>query len=230
MNIAFVPVRCGSKSIPLKNIKEFCGKPLVYWVLDALQNSKSIDVVYVATDCDEIRDVVNDFNLSKVNIYNREKENSNDIVMPDAVMLEFIDNNNFSDDDLFLLVQATSPLTRSVDFDEALSKFIVEKSDSLLTCSRMKRFFWDDNNEPINYSYLSRPRRQDYIGILLENGAFYISNIFNIKKYKNRLGGKISIFEMEEYTAIEVDEEHDWEIAENTMYKFILNNKEINDY
>ena len=43
---------------------------------------------------------------------------------------------------------------------------------------------------------------------------------------ENRLGGKISIFEMEEYTGIELDEDHDWEIAENIMYKFILSKKE----
>ena len=43
MNIAFIPVRCGSKSIPFKNIKEFCGKPLVYWNLEALEKSNNID-------------------------------------------------------------------------------------------------------------------------------------------------------------------------------------------
>lgn len=55
MIIAFVPVRCRSKSIPFKNIKEFCGKPLVYWNLEALQNSSSIDKIFVATDCEEIK-------------------------------------------------------------------------------------------------------------------------------------------------------------------------------
>ena len=43
MNIAFIPVRGGSKSIPLKNIKAFCGKPLVYWTILSLQNSINID-------------------------------------------------------------------------------------------------------------------------------------------------------------------------------------------
>ena len=46
MNVAFIPVRCGSKSIPFKNIKDFCGKPLVYWNLLALQKSKNIDEGY----------------------------------------------------------------------------------------------------------------------------------------------------------------------------------------
>lgn len=74
MNIAFIPVRCGSKSIAFKNIKEFCGKPLVYWNLEALQNSQNIDDIFVATDCKEIKDIINNFNLSKVKVYNREAE------------------------------------------------------------------------------------------------------------------------------------------------------------
>ena len=55
MNIAFIPARCGSESIPFKNIKIICGKPLIYWALLALTKSKNIDQIYVATDCDEIK-------------------------------------------------------------------------------------------------------------------------------------------------------------------------------
>ena len=55
--IAFVPVRGGSKSIPLKNIKDFCGKPLVYWVLCSLQNSL-VDKIIVSTDSIQIESMV----------------------------------------------------------------------------------------------------------------------------------------------------------------------------
>jgi N-acylneuraminate cytidylyltransferase len=90
---------------------------------------------------------------------------------------------------------------------------------------RTKRFFWNENGTPINYDYKNRPRRQDFDGMLMENGAFYISSIGNIKKYKNRLSGKIAIYEMPEYTAIEIDEEDDWIIAEKLMQKYILQPK-----
>ena len=132
MNIAFIPVRCGSKSIPFKNIKEFCGKPLVYWNLQALENSKNIDNIFVATDCNEIKDVVNSFGFSKVEVYDREKENASDSASTESVMLEFINKQIFANDDLFFLVQATSPLTQTKDFDEALEKLKVEKEDYLL--------------------------------------------------------------------------------------------------
>lgn len=225
MNIAFIPVRCGSKSIPFKNIKEFCGKPLVYWNLEALEKSNNIDEIFVATDCKEIKDIVNSFGFSKVKVYDRDKENASDTASTESVMLEFINKQNFKDNDLFFLVQATSPLTQTKDFDKALETLKNENADSLLTCIRTKRFFWDKNANPINYDFTNRPRRQDFDGLFMENGAFYINSIGNIKKDKNRLSGKIAIYEMEEFTAVEIDEEDDWLIAEKMMYKYILSKR-----
>lgn len=225
MTIAFIPVRCGSKSIPLKNIKEFCGKPLVYWNLEALQNSSNIDKIFVATDCEKIKCVVNSFGFSKVEVYDREAQNANDTASTESVMLEFISKQNFNDNDLFFLVQATSPLTQTKDFDEALELLKGQKADSLLTCVRTKRFFWNQNGTPFNYDYRNRPRRQDFDGMLMENGAFYINTIANIIKDQNRLSGKIAIYEMEEFKAIEIDEVDDWMVAEKVMEKYILKGK-----
>jgi len=170
MTIAFIPVRCGSKSIPFKNIKSFCGKPLVYWNLKALQDSKNIDQIIVATDCDQIKEVVKSFSLSKVIIYDRESENAKDTSSTESVMLEFLSKHQFENNDLFILVQATSPLTQTKDFDRALELLLSSKADSLLTCVRTKRFFWNENGKPLNYDYTNRPRRQEFDGLLMENG------------------------------------------------------------
>ena len=226
MNIAFIPVRCGSKSIPFKNIKKFCGKPLVYWNLLALNNSLNIDKIYVATDCKEIKKVVEDFQFSKVRVYDRDIENANDIATTESVMLEFINKNSFNGNDLFFLVQATSPLTQTKDFDKALKKLDIEKADSLLTCVKTKRFYWNNEGIPLNYDYKNRPRRQEFEGLFMENGAFYINSIEGIKKSQNRLSGKITIYEMEEFTSVEIDEEDDWLIAESLMKKYILKNSD----
>ena len=80
MAVAFVPVRGGSKSIPLKNIKNFCGRPLVYWVLSALEPVTDISDIIVATDSDEIEKVVIGLGLSKVKIYRRTREDRKSVV------------------------------------------------------------------------------------------------------------------------------------------------------
>ena len=224
MNIAFVPARCGSQTIPFKNIKIICGKPLIYWALLALTESKSIDQIYVATDCDEIKDVVVDFNFEKVQIFDRCDVNASNTASTESVMLEFLDGMNFSEEDLFILVQATTPFTSSDDFDNAIN--IIRSNseiDSLLSCVESKRFFWTKDGNAINYNYYKRPLRQDFDGLLMENGAFYINTVENIYKYKNRLSGNIHPYVMPEYTAIEADEEDDWLIIEQLMYKYIIN-------
>jgi N-acylneuraminate cytidylyltransferase len=223
--ITFIPVRGGSKSIPLKNIKDFCGKPLVYWNIAALQNCSKVDEIVVATDSEEIRKTVNDFDFDKVKIYNRSDENASDTASTESVMLEYINSANLSKDDIFMLVQATSPLTETKHFDEALSIYLQNKYDSMLTCVRNYRFFWNEDGTSKNYDYRNRPRRQNFKGELMENGAFYINSVGNILKDKNRLSGKIGIYEMPEYTAAEIDEPDDWTILESLMYKHVLSKR-----
>lgn len=225
MIIAFIPVRGGSKSIPLKNIKPFCGKPLVCWNIEALEACRTIDKVIVATDSKEIEDVVTIRHYSKTTIYHRSAENASDTASTESVMLEYINNAKMRDDDVFMLVQATSPLTQTQHFAEALKVYASGEYDSMLSCVRNKRFFWNENGSPLNYDYRNRPRRQEFAGMMMENGAFYINLAGNILRDKNRLSGRIGIYEMPEYTATEIDEPDDWMILEQLMYRHVLSLK-----
>ncbi|MDR1738416.1 MAG: acylneuraminate cytidylyltransferase, partial [Candidatus Symbiothrix sp.] len=210
------------KSIPLKNIKDFCGKPLVYWNVAALQNCSKVDEIVVATDSDEIKSTVKGFCFGKVKIFDRSAENASDTASTESVMIEYLNQANYRSDDIFMLVQATSPLTETKHFDEALNIYAQGKYDSMLTCVRNYRFFWDEDGTSRNYDYRNRPRRQNFVGELMENGAFYINTVGNILKDKNRLSGKIGIYEMPEYTATEIDEPDDWTVLENLMRKYVL--------
>lgn len=221
MNIGFIPIRCGSKSIPDKNIKTINGKPLVYWAAKALAHAQSVDRVIVASDSDAYLSLVLSFNLPKVLPYLRQAENAEDSASTESVMLEYLSTADVHEDDFFILAQATSPFITSNQIDTAFNQMMAEKSDSLLSCVRTKRFFWQSNGTPVNYDYKNRPRRQDFDGLFMENGAFYINSVGRILKDKNRLSGGISIYEMPEYSAIEIDEESDWLIAETLMRKYI---------
>lgn len=220
--IAFIPVRGGSKSIPLKNIKPFCGKPLVCWNIEALENCPEVDEVIVATDSDAIWTTVEKQNYKKTTLYRRSAENACDTASTESVMLEYIHNANLAEDNIFMLVQATSPLTESIHFSEALQMYAKGEYDSIITCVRNFRFFWNEDGTSMNYNYMNRPRRQNFKGMLMENGAFYINTVKNILGNGNRLGGKIGIYEMPEYTATEIDEPDDWIILENLMRKHVL--------
>lgn len=217
---AFIPVRGGSKSIPLKNIKPFCGKPLVYWAARAANDASGVDRVIIASDSREILDTAGSFGLEKVRLYERDPENAQDGSSTESVMLEYIRSVGLGDDEVFILVQATSPLTTARNIDEALRLYHGGGYDSLLTCSRTKRFFWNQDGTPINYDYRARPRRQDFDGTLMENGAFYVSTVKAIRESGCRLSGKIGVYEMPEYCGVEIDEPSDWGTAEELMRKY----------
>lgn len=227
--IAFIPARCGSKSIHLKNIRPFCGKPLIYWCLKALEGSKQIDKIVVATDCEEIIACVNSFNLNKVSIYHRVKDNAKDTSSTEDVILEFINSGKSKKDDLLFLVQVTNPFSTSKDFDSAIDQLKNTEIDSLLSCSRVKRFLWTEKGVPLNYQYEERPRRQDFSGTMMENGAFYLNSVGNILEHQNRLSGRIGIYEMPPFAELELDEEDDWLQGEYLMQKYLQPKPDVSD-
>lgn len=227
MNVAFIPVRGGSKSIPLKNIKPISSRPLVYWTVKAACGCKYIDKVYVATDSDRIKDTVNSFKtgqeadlFAKVEVIGRSVESASDTASTEFVMLEFAESYEF---DNIALVQATSPLLQSTDLDRGFKVFNEEGTDSVLSVALQKRFHWVNDEKgfthPTNYDVFNRPLRQEFDGYLVENGAFYITSKADLIRSQNRVSGNIKAVEMNEDTFFEIDEPSDWVIIEALMKK-----------
>ncbi|MDC3130504.1 acylneuraminate cytidylyltransferase [Bacteroidota bacterium] len=212
--IAFVPARANSKSIKNKNIKLFCGKPLIYWVLKELHLS-NVDKVVLATDSNLIKEIATSFEFSKLEVFDRSRENAEDSSSTESVMLEYILNSKINKKFTFLLAQATSPFTKSFHFNQAID--LHKKYDSVLSCTIEKKFIWNKEGTSLNYDYMNRPRRQDFEGNLIENGAMYISSIEKILESKNRISGNIGVYVMPQYTALELDEPSDWIIGEQIM-------------
>ena len=213
--VALIPHRSGSKSIPKKNIKLLSGKPLSAWTLEAAAGTAQIEAVYVSTDSEEIAGVVQGLGIG-VQVIHRPAEFATDEAATESVMLQFMREIPF---DVLVTIQATSPLLTAQDLDRALAQFQAQRLDSLLSAVRTKRFFWNDDATPINYDPLHRPRCQDFHGTLMENGAFYITRREILARYQCRLGGKIGIYEMDEATALEIDEPADWGHVERLVDK-----------
>jgi len=224
-NVAFVPLRGGSKGIPGKNIKPFNGYPLCYWAISAAQNAKSIDRVFVSTDSDEISRAVLGFGFAKVEVIPRSKESASDVASSELALLEFAESTHFN---TVTFLQATSPLTSARDLDGAMSHFLGGGFNSLVSVVRQKRFIWTSSAgglvAPVNYELKNRPRRQDWDGYLVENGAFYISDRVGLMKERCRLSGRIGHWEMAEETYFEIDTEADWRVleslAKNLVYHY----------
>jgi N-acylneuraminate cytidylyltransferase len=217
--VAFIPVRGGSKSIPLKNIKPINGRPLIYWTLDAAVDCNEIDAVIVSTDSQEIKNVVDKYGSPKVKVVSRSEAVSTDTASTESVMIEFARNYDFEN---IVLIQATSPLLASGDITNGINKFSEDNIDSVLSVVRQKRFIWEEKSDvvsAINYDPLNRPRRQDFDGYLVENGAFYVTTRDNLLSTECRISGNIGVVEMFEETYFEIDEPSDWVIVEGLLKK-----------
>jgi len=219
--VAYMPLRGGSKSIPGKNIRPLAGIPLFAWSLQSAIDSGCFDEIWVGTDDAAIRAAVEARFSGRVHLFERSPETCSDEASTESAMLEFAREVGF---DVICLVQATSPLTVAADFVAARMHFLTNDADSLVTATPTKRFFWTPSGVPLNYDPVMRPRRQDFAGSLVENGAFYFTRRDILEQQQCRLGGSISVYEMPAETVLEIDEPEDWERAQA-----ILEQRQPND-
>jgi N-acylneuraminate cytidylyltransferase len=218
-DIAIIPMREGSKGIPHKNRKKILGRPLFTYTLSESIFS-NLSKVYVFTDDDVIKDYINkEYNWTdKIECIERGAENANDKASTESAIIELlgkIDGNY----ETISLIQATSPLLTRVYINKSIDKIKKESYDTTVSVVESKKFFWNEKGESINYDYKNRPRRQDFEGIFVENGAIYTTTRQQFIKSKNRLGGKVGLVIMPENTMTEIDEPNDWDIVE----KLIIN-------
>lgn len=213
---AIIPLRKNSKGIPGKNKKKMLGRPLFSWVLTAAVFSE-LDEVYIFTDDQDIIDFVNrEYHWTpKVKVLLRNDHNASDTASTESAMIEFAESiGNF---DILCLLQATSPLTTSQDINATLDEVLKNQKTSALTVVNTHRFIWNADGTPQNYDVFKRPRRQDFEGLLIENGAVYVTTKEAFKTSHNRVSGSIGLVKMPEESLVEIDSLTDWEIVENLL-------------
>ena len=211
MVVAFIPLRGGSKSIPYKNIKTISGKPLAQWVIDTANNCKEIDKVVISTDSQKIADT-----LTNCHVFWRSYNTATDQATSESALLEFCNSHVVKKDDIIVFIQATSPMLTTEELSRGLGLIKNNTFDSVLSVVRQKRFIWTKDCVP-SYDINNRPRRQDWDGYFVENGAFYISRVSSILASGCRLSGNIGMIECSEETYYEIDEPADWIIVENLL-------------
>ena len=206
-NIIVIPARGNSKGIKKKNLINFCGKPLLFWTIIQAKKSKLKKNIYVSSESDEI---LNYAAKMGVNTVKRPSHLSKDNSSSESAILHVINSLKFTVKNIVFL-QATSPLRKPHDINHALDIFIKSKSDSLFSCHKAQDFFdvWAMQNKkykPLIIDFKKRKPRQLYKEEqVCQNGSIYIFKNDIITKNNNRLGGKISVFKMEEWQSLQLD-------------------------
>ena len=225
-NVVIILARGGSKAIPKKNLMNFCGKPLIAWSIIQAKLSKKVTSIWVSSNNQQILKIAKKYGAEIIlRPENLCKDNSKcEDGFLHAINEVEKDNKKI---DLVIGLQATSPIRESSDIDKAINKFHKFKYDSMISASPIGDFFiWEQNKKgtwkSINYDYKNRPRRQDFSKQYEENGSFYMFKPETLKNFKNRLGGKIGISEMEYWKHFEIDEPEDIFLCEVIMKNFLL--------
>ena len=227
-NIAIITARGGSKRIPGKNIKDFCGKPIIAYSIEAALKSGLFDEVMVSTDSQEILDIAIKFG-AKVP-FMRSVKNSDDFSGTDDVLLEVLEEykkigKNF---DNCCCIYPTAPFVTAdilIKASDILSANLCNTVLPLVKYSNpIERNLRINNSgfiEPSNKEAFAK-RSQDLEDKFFDPGQFYFFKVDNFLKTKILLNEAKHI-EITEMAAQDIDTLVDWQLAE-VKYK-MLNTK-----
>lgn len=210
--IAVIPARGGSKRVPRKNLLLLRGKPLIAYSIEQAKRSRLVDRVIVSTDDDEISDVAIRHGAE---VIKRPPELSGDTASSEVALVHVVDwlaEKEKYRPDILVFLQCTSPIRNENDIDNAIGIFLENNADSLFSACRFNKYIWQVHNgeaSPINYDYRHRWREQDFPHQVLENGSIFVFKTSLLKELGNRLGGKISVYEMDELSSIQIDSNED---------------------
>jgi CMP-N,N'-diacetyllegionaminic acid synthase len=219
--LCVIPARGGSKGVPGKNLRNVAGRPLINWSIAHALGSTTPMRVIVSTDDEEIAAVAADAGAEVP--FLRPAELATDDAPTEPTVLHAIAwvRSQGWEPDAVVLLQATSPIRGPDSIDRAIAQFVAEDADSLVGVVRSSPFLWWQGDPPTShYRVEARERRQDMDPATLpfrETGSLYVTRTDIYDTRMNRLGGRISLFEMDEIEGLDIDTELDITIAESAL-------------
>ena len=212
-----IPARRDSVGIPGKNIRDFCGQPLVSWSINAAIESRLIDRVLVTSNDSKVQEIVKS-EFPKVDFHQRPEELATNESSMISVILDC--TKEFDGDEILVLLQPTSPLRTSQDIDNAIELFNSSNCDSCIsvcepTHSPLWNFLKSDSGilSPLVEFDADLPRQAlpHYFAL---NGAVYITRVGFMRECKRLWGGRVIGYEMPYNRSVDIDSEIDFKIAE----------------
>ena len=225
-NIAIIPARGGSKRIPRKNIKDFLGKPIIAYSIEAAIKSSLFDEVMVSTDDEEIADVSRKYG-AKVPFF-RSKEMSDDYATTDQVLLEVINQYHIKgmDFDYMASIYPTAPFIEPDDLKRAFEIIKDRKVTMVMpvvpfSYPPQRSYIIDKSGKAIfKYQQCINARSQDLEKFYREVGQYYIYNIEKFIKANAQILDDIVPIIIDDHHAQDIDTDEDWKMAE-LKYKFL---------
>lgn len=228
-SVAIITARGGSKRIPKKNIKDFCGKPIIAYSIEAALKSGLFDEIMVSTESEEIANIAKKYGAAIP--FMRSVENSNDFADTTDVLLEVIKEyqkmgKSF---DTFCCIYPTAPFVTPKKLQE--SKKLLDK-DNVYNVIPMVPFSFPPQRGMKRSGEFVVPadpvainaRSQDLEEILHDCGQFYWCKTSEFLKDPNFLSNHTVPYIVPEVEVQDIDNFSDWDLAE-LKYTYMINGK-----
>jgi len=220
MNIAIIPARGGSKRIPKKNIRDFRGKPMISWSIEAAMQSNCFDKIVVSTDSEDIA------SIAKKNgawvPFLRPKDLSDDFTTTKDVIvhsINWLEKNNLQLN-YICCIYATAPFIKAKDLKESIELIKKQKKDRLIFSATNFSFpiqraikLNDEGISTMFYPENFQKRSQDLEKAFHDAGQFYLAKPKLWFKKDNLFEDSIP-FLIPNWRVQDIDEEDDWKRAE----------------
>ena len=209
---ALVPIKGASERVPGKNLRDFCGRPLLCRVLAVLQASCCTSRIVVNTDSEQVATLA--ANFAKVAIHER----------PAALCGHDVPMNAVIEHDLRLLGQGhylqthvTNPMLTGETVEKAVRMYFshLPQYDSLFSVIRHQSRFFDAEQRAMNHDPAVLVNTQDLSPVYEENSCMYLfSHASFFANGLNRIGRRFALHYMSKLESIDIDTEEDFLLAE----------------
>jgi N-acylneuraminate cytidylyltransferase len=218
-SVAIITARGGSKRIPRKNVRDFCGQPIISYSIRAALESGCFQEVMVSTDDDEIAAIAKRFGASVP--FMRSKKNSDDFSSTTDVLEEVIleYRKRAREFDSLCCIYPTAPLVSAQRLKQAHDAFVLSGADTVFSIVRFGYPVWRGFKIENGYAKMIWPenydkRSQDLPPAYHDAGQFYFIRSNSLLKTKTIFTDRTLGIEIPESEAQDIDTEEDWKIAE----------------
>lgn len=226
--IAIITARGGSKRIPKKNIRDFCGKPIIAYSIEAALQANIFDEVMVSTDSEEIADIAKKYG-AKVP-FMRSDATSNDFAGTDDVLLEVLQKyielgKSF---ETMCCIYPTAPFVNDKKLIDAYKILIEQKAKKVMpvvaySYPPQRSMVVEKDGGGLKYLFPEQyeHRSQDLRKWYHDTGQFYFYNVRAFLNQNGRILDSIYPIVLSETEVQDIDNEDDWVIAEMKYCRMI---------
>lgn len=215
--VALLPMKGQSERVPGKNFRNMAGKPLMRWMLDTLLTVQRISKVVINTDAREQLEKIGVTDSERVLIRDRKEELCGHTVSMNRILADDI---GAVAADLYLMTHTTNPLISAATLRDAINGLIGNPdADSLFSVNRVQTRFYTRNGAAVNHDPDNLIRTQDLEPWFEENSCLYLFTRDSFARTGARIGKQPMLYETPPLESLDIDEPHDWLLAEALLEK-----------